>query len=82
VFDAAAVIAQIIGPPGKPPDQPRTGFVVDRVARQGAMERQARVLYRPWNPVRPQPAPGPPPPVSRGAAGCPRCTCNPCICPR
>jgi hypothetical protein len=84
MFDRAAeIIALIVGPPGRPPDQPRTGLVVDRVKRAAKMQADARILYRPWSPRISRPIPQATPPPPRGGEPCPRC-CLPrptCCCP-
>lgn len=84
MFDRAAeIIRLIIGPPGKPPAQPRTGFVPDTARRQAKLQADARLIYRPWSPCRATPAPGPPPPMPRVPLCCPRCALPrlSCVCP-
>lgn len=82
-FDASEIIALIVGPPGKPPDQPRTGFVVDRVKRAAKLQAEARILYRPYRNIRATPAPGPPEPRRMVPSCCPRCALptSTCCCP-
>jgi hypothetical protein len=84
MFDRAAeIIAAIVGPPGKPPDQPKSGFVVDRVARQAKLQADARLIYKPWSPRISRPIPQATPPPPRGGEPCPRCALTgQCVCPR
>ena len=79
MHDASAIIAAILGAPPKnnPPS-----FVQNVQARRAALERGARMVYRPFTNIRATPGISPPVPVSRVAAGCKVCGLpKPCCCP-
>ena len=68
-FDPSTIIAAILGTPRAQPPS----FVPDQAKRTAAMQQRVHQEFRLPPQRRATPAPGPPPPMPRVAACCPRC---------